>query len=231
MKRLTLFIVCCFAIVGLSACGAAPTPTSLVPVMLSPSVELTEPPIALSTETALPTETLPPTNTPPPTATFGPTPTETPLPTLELPTLAAVEPAFDVWDGAPTFIADSMPGFYFRVKYDPRTWALAPDSFGQPSLTHREIAYCIIAPGGVRGMTPGVQVEHDTRKIGNLYYEVNTVLQNGLRQFITYQATDKVIFTSFQLNFTDRIDDCIADAEVVLGTLISIPQDQATPVP
>jgi hypothetical protein len=150
---------------------------------------------------------------------------------LDLPTLEAFEPALDVWDGQPTYIADSQPGFYFRVKYNPRLWALAPDSFGQPSLTHREIDYCILAPGGVRGMTPGIQVEHDTRQIGNLFFEINIALQNGVRQFITYQATDNVIFTSFQLNFTDRIDDCIAAAETVLGTLTSVPQAQATPVP
>jgi hypothetical protein len=181
--------------------------------------------------TAAPTNTAPPSTSPLPTATFGPTPTETLLPTLELPTLAVVEPASQVWDGVPTYLADSQPGFYFRLTYDPRLWAQVQDSFGQPALGHRAIEYCVLAPGGVRGMPPGVQVEHDLRKIGNLFFEINVALQQGTRQFITFQATDTVIFTSFQLNFVDRVDDCIADAEVVLGTLTSVPQDQATPVP
>ena len=230
MKRLIPLVTYCLLITGLVACGGAATPQILVPVTTdTPSVPLASP-TAAATETVVPAS-LTPTNTPLPTSTFGPTPTETFLPMLELPTLESVEPAFDVWDGQPTYLGDSQPGFYFRVKYDPRVWALAPDSFGQPSLSHREIDYCILSPGGVRGMPPGVQVEHDIRQIGNLFFEINIALQNGVRQFVTYQATDNVIFTSFQLNFTDRIDDCIAAAETVLGTLISVAQSQATPIP
>jgi hypothetical protein len=40
-----------------------------------------------------------------------------------------------------------------------------------------------------------------------------------------------VIFTSFQVNFVERVDDCLAAAEIVLGTLASVPESQATPVP
>ena len=40
-----------------------------------------------------------------------------------------------------------------------------------------------------------MQVEHDMRKIGELYFEINTALHQGVRQFVTYQATDTVIFT------------------------------------
>jgi hypothetical protein len=57
------------------------------------------------------------------------------------------------------------------------------------------------------------------------------VLSQGVRQFVTYQATDKIIFTGFQVNFVDEIDACLADAEIVLATLTSIPESQATPVP
>ncbi len=190
---------------------------------------------ALSTPTALATETPAPptlTSTPLPTATPpGPTPTETLLPTLELPTLAPAEPALDVWDGQPTYLADSQPGYYFRVRYRPDVWGLTQDSYGQPALGHREIEYCILAPAGPRGMAPGMQVEHDTRKIGALFFEVNVVLSQGVRQFVTYQATDKIIFTGFQVNFVDGIDACLADVEAVLATLTSIPESQATPIP
>jgi hypothetical protein len=229
MKRLLLITVNCLLITALAACGPAPASTPLI-VQASPTAPAT--PLDTSTpDTPSPVPSSTVTSTPaPPTATFGPTPTETLLPPLELPTLAAVESAFDVWDGLPTYLADSQPGFYFRVKYDPRLWALAPDSYGQPSLTHREIEYCILSPAQARGLTPGLQVEHDIRKIGNLFFEVNTALQNGVRQFVAYQATDKVIFTGFRLDFVDRIEDCIADAETVLGTLTSVPQSEATPV-
>jgi hypothetical protein len=190
---------------------------------------------ALSTPTALATETPAPptlTSTPLPTATLpGPTATETLLPTLELPTLALVEAALDVWDGLPTYLADSQPGYFFRVRYRPDVWGLTQDSYGQPALGHREIEYCILAPAGPRGLAPGMQVEHDTRKIGALFFEVNVALSQGVRQFVTYQAADKVIFTGFQVNFVDGIDACLADAEAVLATLTSIPESQATPIP
>lgn len=183
----------------------------------------------LATETPAPPTSTPtrvPSVTPP-----APTLTETLLPTLELTTLEAFEPALDVWDGQPTYLADSQPGFFFRVKFNPRVWGLTEDSYGQPALGHREIEYCIIAPVGPRGMAPGVQVEHDTRKIGNLFFEINVILSQGVRQFVTFQATDKIIFTGFQVNFVDEIDACLIDAEAVLATLTSIPESQATPIP
>ena len=222
MKRsMTLILLLSFLFV---ACG--PSATSM------PSIHEDG---ALSTPTAPATETPAPptlTSTPLPTATLpGPTVTETLLPTLELPTLAPVEPALDVWDGLPTYLADSQPGYYFRVRYHPKVWGLTEDSYGQPALGHRTIEYCILAPAGPRGMAPGMQVEHDTRKIGALSFEVNVVLSQGVRQFVTYQATDTIIFTGFQVNFVDEIDTCLADAETVLATLTSIPESQATPVP
>lgn len=228
MKRsFKLITVYCLLITILSACGGAPT--------LEPSpVPLVNDGL-LSTSTAPASETPAPptlTSTPVPTSTpLGPTATETFLPTLELSTLEAFEPALDVWDGLPTGLADSQPGFYFRVKFNPRVWGLTQDNYGQPALGHRNIENCILAPAGARGMPPGMQVEHDTRQIGNLFFEINTVLTNGQRQFVTYQAGDTVIFTSFQVNFVDGIDACLADAEAVLGTLTSVPEYQATPIP
>jgi len=147
--------------------------------------------------------------------------------------LKPAEPVFSFWDGLPTYLADSLPGFFFRTKFDPELWGLTQDSYGQPALGHRTIEYCIVAPGGVHGMPPGVQVEHDTRQIGPLYFEINVVLQQGVRQFVTYQAQtlDRTIFTSFQVNFLNGIDACLADAEVVFATLSSVPVSLATPLP
>lgn len=230
MKRsLKLITIYCLLITVLSACGAPAAP-SLAPVtanveLASPSAPAAETPSPLP----IPTQTLAPSATV--TPTFGPTATETFLPTLELSTLETFEPALDVWDGLPTYLADSQPGYYFRVRYNPRTWGLTQDSYGQPALGHRDIPYCILAPVGPRGMAPGTQVEHDTRQIGNLFFEINVILSQGVRQFVTYQATDKIIFTGFQVNFVDEIDACLVDAEAVFATLTSIPDSQATPVP
>jgi hypothetical protein len=210
----------------LAACG----PQAMTEPM-SAQVELATPTAAASAKTPSPL----PTQTPAPSATvtptFGPTATETLLPTLELPTLEAVEPALDIWDGQPTYLAESQPGYFFRVKYNPSVWGLTQDSYGQPALGHRSIEYCIIAPAFPRGMPPGTQVEHDTRQIGKLFFEINTVLINGQRQFVTYQATDNIIFTSFQVNFVAELDACLADAEAVFASLTSVPELQATPIP
>jgi hypothetical protein len=222
MKRpFKLITVTCLLITVLSACGA--------PALVEPARVPTSAVVELGTPTAPATETSTPL--PPPSPTLGPTATETALPTLELPPLELVEPALDVWDGRPTYIADSLPGYYFRVKFNPRVWGLTQDNYGQPALGHRDIGDCILAPGGVRGMSPGVQVEHDTKQIGKLFFEIGTVLINGQRQFVVYQASDKTIFTSFQVNFVAEIDACLKDAEAVLATLTSVPEWQATPVP
>lgn len=211
----------------LAACGpqatAEPMPAQVELATPTAPASKTPSPLLASTQTPAPSATV--------TPTFGPTATETLLPTLELPTLEAVEPALDMWDGLPIYLAESLPGFYFRVKFKPTLWGLTQDSYGQPALGHRNIEYCIIAPASPRGMPPGTQVEHDTRQIGSLFFEINVVLSQGVRQFVTYQATDKIIFTSFQVNFVDEIDACLADAEAVLASLTSVPESQATPIP
>ena len=51
-----------------------------------------------------------------------------------------------------------------------------------------------------------------------------------LKHNITKRECD-VIFTGFQVDFEEQADECLAAAEVVLGTLSSVPQSQATPVP
>ena len=227
MKRLTAITLLLIAL--LTACGA-PAMTE------SPQVMETQPlasPLASETlaltDTPEPTPTI--TVTPSPRPTIGPTATETLLPELILPSPEPSEPIFDVWDGIPTYPGDSQPGFYFRVKYNSRIWAQTNDSYGQPALGHRDISYCVIAPASRGGLTPGLQVEHDSRKIGDLFFEINIILQQGVRQFVTYQATDGVIFTGFQVDFEEQPDDCIAAAEIVLATLTSVAQSQATPVP
>ncbi len=225
MKRLITLSV--LLITLLSACGPSAT--------ASPSVMETSQPLASATapatETPTPTDTPEPTVTPSPRPTIGPTATETLLPELILPSPEPSEPTFDVWDGVPTYLADSRPGFYFRVTYSTGTWAQTTDYYGQPALGHRDIPYCTIAPNLSGGLAPGLQVEHDMRKIGEIFYEINIVLQQGVRQFVTYQATDGVIFTGFQVDFEEQPDECIAAAEVVLATLASVAQSQATPVP
>jgi len=217
----------------LSACGALPGDLSLA-AATSTAVETRVTNIVDAPEVAF-TPTAEVTDTPAPTATItptrGPTATETFLPTLELSTLESFEPAFEIWDGQPTYIGDSQPGFFFRVKFDPRVWALTQDSYGAPALGHRTIEYCVLAPANAHGMTPGVQVEHDMRKIGEIYFDVNTALLSGVAQFVNYQGGDGVIYTGFQVNFNEKIDACLADAEAVLATLTSVRQSQATPVP
>lgn len=217
-----LITVTCSLLTVISACAPSqPSPAVQVNVLATPSAPASETP-------APPT----PTFTPAPTFTpIGPTPTETLLPPLDLPTLEASEPALEIWDGLPTYLADSRAGFFFRVKYRSALWALTEDSYGQPALGHREIEYCILAAAEPRGLSPGMQVEHDLRKIGALYFEINVVISQGARQFVAYQATDTVIFTGFQVNFVDQIDACLADAEAVLATLTSVHETQATPIP
>jgi hypothetical protein len=180
-------------------------------------------------ETASP-ESLP-TSTPAPTQTPAITQTETPLPPLELPTEIRNAPPRMVWDGTPTYLGDSTPGFAFRVTYDPDLWAVTTDQFGFPSLAHRNITGCVISVTSGRGMPLNVSVEHDVLNTGAVTFDVATAFENGVKKFVTYTGGDGTVITAFEVSFQDQADACVADAVTVLSTLRSVPVSQATPQP
>ena len=233
VRRLSLFLILSLL---LTACGGA----ALAPTQAPASEDVvTEEPIA-PTETSvqallpetptaepLPTATLPPTELP----TLAITETETPLPPLELPTEVLNAPARMVWDGTPTYPADSTPGFAFRVTYDPDLWAVTADQFGFPALGHRNIEYCVIAVTSGRGLPRNVTVEHDLLYLPNLTFDVGTGFENGVRQFVTYTGGDGIILTAFEVTFQDQVETCLTDAEAVLTTLRAVPDSLATPQP
>lgn len=156
--------------------------------------------------------------------------TETAIPTLALPTESRYAATFELWDGLPTYPADSQPGFDFRVRYDPTTWAKTADQFGAPSLAHRLIAGCVISPTGGRGLPLNGTVDHEMRRINGVSFQINTAFVNGVRQFVTYVGGDGVIYTAFQVAFADQADRCLADAENVMGTLKAVSIYDATPI-
>lgn len=204
--------------------GAPPTltatagPQALAPLAVQPSPT-----------TALPTETATPTGAPF-LLELTPLPTETPLPTVEIPTEAARAPALQVWDGLPTYPAESRPDYDFRLSFDPDAWALTVDNFGMPALVHRAITNCLLSPTAGRGLPPNAGAQHEVRRIHDISYQISTTYVNGIRQSVTYAAGDGRIYTAFQLSLADRPDQCILEAEVVLGTLTSVPVSEATPI-
>jgi hypothetical protein len=212
----------------------AAAPTASKPQALSPALLATEtvtPSGPLSTPVSAENDT--PTITPtsgPFTVDLSPVPTETALPTLELPTEVKYPPALQIWDGLPTYLAESKPGFYFRLHFDPTLWALTTDQFGFPALGHRQISGCLIAPASGRGMLLNATVDHAVRTIGHTSYQVNTVYVNGVRQFVNYVGGDSNIYTAFGVTFTDQGDQCLTDAETVLTDLRSVSVSQATPI-
>ena len=219
MRRVIPFLIL-FALLA-SACASAPAPAATEPATDLPLLpqETTTP--------ALPTETSTPIVSPTP----EPTLTATPLPPLELPTLMPSPPPLAVWDGLPTYLGDSQPGYYFRVKYNPELWALTTDQFGMPALAHRKIEYCMLTPTAGRGLPPNVRVEHNVVYIDGLTYDVAMAYVNEALAFITYQGSNGTIYTGFQLDFQGLSDECRADALVVLSTLQAVPISQATPQP
>ena len=213
----------------LVSCGAAATPAS-APAQEVPTTVQEQPTQSLvieSTPTSEPTQTF----TPEPTYTPSVTPTDTPLPPLELPTEIVNAPALLVWDGKPTYLGDSKPGFDFRVSYDPSLWALTADQFGYPAIGHRNIPYCVISVTSGRGLPANISVEHDILYAGNITFDVGTAFEDGVKKFVTYTGGDGRIITGFEVSFEEQSDECIADAVTVLSTLRSVPVSQATPEP
>jgi len=214
----------------LASCGgAAPAPTEAPAITEVPAVTEApaEPLVAEISPTLEPTQTF----TPEPTYTPSVTPTETQLPPLELPTEAVNAPARMVWDGAPTYLGDSTPGYAFRVTYDPDLWAVTSDQFGFPALGHRNIEYCVIAVTSGRGLPANVSIEHDVLYTDNVTFDVGIAYENGVKKFVTYTGGDGTIITGFEVTFQDQVDACLADAVTVLSTLKSVPVSQATPQP
>jgi len=229
IQRIILILILALVITACGAAAPAPTqaPATEAPAATEPAA--TEPPAFQSLEA--PTE--PPVvepSTPVPTQIIA-TPTDTPLPTLELPTEVVNAPARMVWDGTPTYLGESTPGYLFRVTYDPDRWALTTDQFGFPALGHRNISGCVISVTSGRGLPLEMTVEHDVLYVGNITFDVGNVYENGGLKFVTYTGGDGTIITGFQVGFEEQIDECLAEAVTVLSTLTSVPVSQATPQP
>lgn len=227
VQRLIFILILALTIT--SCGGAAPAPTEAPAATESAA---TEPPAFQSLEAPTRRPSGVDTSTPVPTTTqIIPTQTDTPLPTLELPTEVVNPPVQQVWDGAPTYLAESTPGFAFRVIYDPDLWALTTDQFGFPALGHRNIPGCVISVTSGRGLPGNMTVEHDILYAGNINFDVGNVFENGVLKFVTYTGGDGTIITGFEVVFEDQVDECLAEAVTVLSTLKPVPALQATPMP
>ncbi len=218
----------------LTACGAAAPAATEFAATEAPATEAP----AATEEPATQAPTEPPAVQPQPVETFTPQatqalliPTDTPLPTLDLPTEAVNAPAQMVWDGMPTYLGESTPGYSFRVVYNPDLWALTTDQFGFPALAHRQVPACVISVTSGRGLPGSMSVEHDTLQAGSITFDVGNVYENGVLKFVTYTGGDGTIITGFQVSFEELVDECLLDAKTVLSTLRSVPVSQATPQP
>jgi hypothetical protein len=232
MSRTTLIAIPLVAGLLLAGCAPAAATAPAAPTRTSETQPLV--PQVLSSPMASANDSTPTTEV---TSTPGlfelnltPLPTETAIPTLELPTEAPRSPAVQVWDGLPTYPSESRPDYYFRVEFDPDAWALTTDAFGSPALAHRAITSCIISPTQGRGLPPDAAVDHEVRRIGGISYQISTASVNGVKQSVTYAAGDGRIFTAFQVSVEDRPDQCLLEAETVLGTLTSVQVSDATPI-
>jgi hypothetical protein len=215
--------------------GACAPVLTQMPDILPPVVTVTDSPepeqSLLATPPAEATPTLDMSATPEFTASpSGPTPTETLLPPLELPTERPSAPAQIAWTGLPTYPGDSEAGRLFRVDYDPDIWAQTEGNYGDVVLAHRQIDYCTITPWAGRGLPPDSKVEHEFRLIGEVPYDVNTVVVQDKVEFVSYVGGDQRLLTGFQVTFEDQKDPCLQDAEIVLATLRSfVAQPTITP--
>ena len=231
MSHKCLLAILCLTSLLLASCAPAPTSAPPPAPTATPRLEQLQPLIVASPTAVEGTATETLTATPEPFALdLTPLPSETALPTLQIPTEAARAPVLQIWDGLPTYLADSNPNYYFRVEFDPNAWALTTDYYGSPSLVHRAIRNCIISPTAGHGLPPDATVSQDVRKLGDIKYQISTVSVNGVEQSVTYTGGDGRVLTAFQVSVEERPDQCLLEAETVLGTLTSVPISQATPL-
>jgi hypothetical protein len=162
-----------------------------------------------------------------------PTPTETLLPEPELPTPESNLPVLEIWTGAPSYAAESEPGYDFRLFYDGSLWALTVDEVGLPALVNRDIPYCMVTPAAGRGLPRGAVSESQFRTIGRFPFEVVTVTQNGEVKFVNYFGGDTVVLTGFQVSFQEQREECLQAVENLLQTISSVlaPTPTLTPSP
>jgi hypothetical protein len=146
-----------------------------------------------------------------------------------LPTEAVNAPARLPWDGTPTYLGESTPGYAFRVFYNPDLWALTTDQFGFPALGHRNMQACVISVTSGRGLPGNMTAEHELLSAGKITFDVSNVYENGVLKFVTYTGGDGRIITGFEVSFDEQVDQCLDDAVNVLSTLTSVPVSQATP--
>ncbi len=187
------------------------------------------------------------TSSPPLVVTLAPPATETPTPgpfllnltplpsatalaALILPPSPAVPMDLQVWDGLPTYPAESQPGFLFRLRFAPNDWALITDQFGYPVLASRGLPGCLISPAAGRGLPPSGSVDHEVRIVGDVTYQISRASLGGTLKFVSYAGGQGRIFTSFEVSFRDQVEACLQLAETVLGSLRSVPLGEATPV-
>ncbi|HSG43147.1 MAG TPA: hypothetical protein VLA72_08320 [Anaerolineales bacterium] len=213
----------------LAACGGA-APAMEEPAMTEEPAVADEPAASAQEFSAEPTAELfvIDTATPNPTEVLA-TPTETSLPPIEMPALLPNAPALLAWDGTPTYLGDSLPGFDFRVMYDPEIWALTEDQFGYPAVAHRGIEYCAISVTSGRGLPANISVEQDILYTDKVTLYVGSAFEEGVKKFVTYTGGDGTIITAFMVSFEEQADECLADAEAVVTTLRSVPASLATP--
>ena len=222
-----ILIILIFSLIITSCGGAAPAATEEpaapatteepAPTDVS-SVSPTADPFEIPEATPLPTQVLP-------------TPTETLLPPIDMPALLPNAPSLLAWDGTPTYLGDSLPGFDFRVMYDPDVWGLTEDQFGYPAIAHRAIEYCVISVTSGRGLPANISVEQDILYTDRVTLYVGTAFENDVKKFVTYTGGDGTIITGFMVSFDGQVDECLADAETVITTLRSVPASLATPEP
>jgi hypothetical protein len=173
------------------------------------------------------------TNTPTPgpfLLILTPLPSPTALATLVMPPSPSVLLDLQVWDGLPTYPAESQPDFLFRLRFDAAAWALTTDQFGYPVLVSRDVPECLIGPAGGRGLPLTGSVDHEVRKVGDVTYQISRASLGGTLRFVSYAGGDGRIFTSFEVSLLDQADQCLQSAETVLGSLRSVPLSEATPV-
>ena len=154
------------------------------------------------------------------------TPITTRLPTIPDPDV----PRLAIWVGVPTYPHNDND-VLFQLVFDASKWNLVVYSLEIQTLFHRSNSGCNISTNLIYEPGEGAIIVDGGRQLRQVSYSTSAVGGGGIWSFVNYWSSVAGNGVGFAVNLSDRMDECLQDAEAVLETLKAVPAPSQTAIP